>query len=119
MKTKPAPVAALSPIEAIWPVRRTWSGSNASGYRHEIVAVNGFDETMVWGGEDKEFGIRLANSGVSGRHLRFTAPVLHLDHPRGYVDPAAVQRQREMIKHARESGKTWTKNGINAEGDAR
>jgi hypothetical protein len=56
--------------------------------------------------------VRLANSGVRGRTLRFTAPVVHLDHPRGYRDAEAIRRQREMIGAARRTGKSWTEDGI-------
>ena len=112
LKTAPLPKRVLSGMEIIWPVRRTFSGCNASAFRDAIMAVNGFDETMVWGGGDKEFGIRLRNSGVRGRHLRFTAPVAHLHHPRDYRDSAAVRRHREIIRETRSSSKTWTDSGI-------
>lgn len=106
----PKPLASL--LEKIYPIRRTWSGSNASGYRSAILAVNGFDEDMKYGGEDKEFGVRLANFGVKGRHLRFTAPVVHLDHPRGYIDQARVAENRRRIAEVRRSGRSWTPNGL-------
>ncbi len=106
----PKPLASL--LETLSPVRRTWSGSNASGFRRAIIAVNGFDEAMKYGGEDKEFGIRLRNSGVRGRHLRFTAPVVHLDHPRGYVDPDRVRENRRRIAEVRRSGRSWTPDGL-------
>ncbi|KMW56758.1 putative two-domain glycosyltransferase [Candidatus Rhodobacter oscarellae] len=113
LKAMPWPLPAQAALDAVYPIRRTWMGSNASAFREAILAVNGFDETMVWGGEDKEFGVRLANSGVRGRQLRFTSPVVHLDHPRGYRDEEAVRRQRDMIQTARRSRKTWTEHGIN------
>ena len=112
LKSAPLPKRLLSGMEIVWPVRRTFSGCNASAFRDAIMGVNGFDETMVWGGGDKEFGIRLRNSGVKGRHLRFTAPVVHLDHPRGYRDREAIRRHRAMIREARASCKTWTDSGI-------
>jgi len=74
--------------------------------------VNGFDETMAYGGEDKEFGIRLGNAGIRGVTLRYSAPLYHLNHVRGYVDPVVQRRNREMIAEARETGKTWTENGL-------
>ncbi len=106
----PKPLA--SALEILSPVRRTWSGSNASAFRDAIVAVNGFDEEMKYGGEDKEFGVRLRNSGLRGRHLRFTAPLIHLDHPRGYVDPVRVRENRARIADVRRSGRFWTPNGL-------
>lgn len=112
LKAGALPQALRAGLEAAYPIRRTWMGSNASAFREAILAVNGFDETMVWGGEDKEFGIRLANNGLRARALRFTTTAVHLDHPRGYRDPQAVARQREMIRAARRSGKTWTEHGL-------
>ena len=99
-------------LEHVSPVRRTWSGSNASAFRAAIVAVNGFDEGLKYGGEDKEFGVRLANSGVRGRHLRFTAPLVHLDHARGYVDADRVRANRKSIAEVRRSGRHWAHNGL-------
>ena len=91
---------------------RNWCGGNGSAYRDAILAVNGLDETMKYGGGDKEFGIRLANSGVKGRHLRFTAPLVHLDHPRGYKDPEKIRAHRLKIAEARRTGKIWAEAGI-------
>ncbi len=112
LKAMPLPRPVLSALETLSPVRRTWSGSNASAQRAAIAGVNGFDEAMKYGGEDKEFGVRLANSGVRGRHLRFTAPLIHLDHPRGYVDPARVAENRARIADVRTSGRCWTEDGL-------
>jgi glycosyltransferase involved in cell wall biosynthesis len=112
LKTMPLPFAAQEALDRLYPIRKTWMGSNASTFRAALMRVNGFDETMAYGGGDKEFGIRLSNAGVTGRHLRFTAPVCHLDHGRGYRDADAIARQRTMIHSARVSGKAWTEAGI-------
>ena len=74
--------------------------------------MNGFDERIKYGGVDKEFGVRLANAGVKGRHLRYTAPLVHLDHPRGYRDEEKVRRHKDMIARVREEDLTWTDHGI-------
>lgn len=112
LKAMPLPKPLLSALEVASPVRRTWSGCNASAYRNAIMAVNGFDERMKYGGEDKEFGIRLANSGIRGRHLRFTAPLIHLDHARGYVHADRVRENRQRIIEVRKSGRSWTPDGL-------
>lgn len=112
LKAAPLPKPVLAALERGYPVGRNWCGANASAFRDAIVAVNGMDETMKYGGEDKEFGIRLENAGVRGRHLRFTAPLVHLDHPRGYRDDAQIRAQRGKIDAARQSGKTWSADGI-------
>jgi glycosyltransferase involved in cell wall biosynthesis len=111
-KTMPLPKPVMAACDALSPVQRAWCGANASAYRAALMAVNGFDETMKWGGEDKELGVRLANSGVRGQHLRFTAPLVHLEHPRGYADPAVKAANRAKVKAARAGGVTWTPHGI-------
>ena len=94
------------------PVQKAWGGANSSAFRAAILKVNGFDESMKYGGEDKELGVRLTNSGVSGQHLRYTASVVHLDHARGYADPAVIRANKARVRQARRSGKTWTADGI-------
>ena len=99
-------------LEAVYPVGRNWCGANGSAFRSAILKVNGLDETMKYGGGDKEFGIRLENSGVRGRHVRFTAPLVHLDHPRGYKDAEKIRAHRGKISLARQQRKVWTDAGI-------
>ena len=41
-----------------------WNGHNASGWKKDLLNVNGFDERMKFGGEDREMGTRLINAGV-------------------------------------------------------
>ncbi len=112
LKTMPFPKPLMNFLEVTSPVQKALCGANASAFRADILRVNGYDETMKYGGEDKEFGIRLANAGVKGRHLRFTAPLVHLDHARGYVDPEKLRRHRAMIAETRKTGRCWTPDGI-------
>lgn len=87
-------------------------GSNASAWKRDVVAVNGFDERMPWGGEDREFGVRLQNAGIKPRHVRFNAIVIHLDHARGYVDPEQVEANRRLRLHSQRHKIAWTDHGI-------
>lgn len=112
LKTMPFPKPAMALLDRLSPVQRAWGGGNASAYRAAILRVNGFDETMRWGGGDKEMGVRLTNAGVRGRHLRFTAPLVHLDHPRGYADPAHKAANRARIGAIRRDRVAWTADGI-------
>lgn len=112
LKSAPLPKVFLAFFEHIYPVDRNWCGANASAYRSAILAVNGMDETMKYGGGDKELGVRLENNGVKGRHIRFTAPLVHLDHPRGYKDPKLVAWHREKIRDARKRRLIWAEQGI-------
>ncbi len=112
LKTRPFPDPVMAALEVLTPVQRAWGGSNAAAFRSALLAVNGFDESMKYGGEDKELGVRLTNAGVRGRHTRYLASVVHLDHPRGYADPAIVRANKERVRAARRSGRTWTPDGI-------
>jgi hypothetical protein len=108
----PFPMPVQAALDVLSPVQRAWGGANASAFRAAILAVNGFDETMRWGGGDKDLGVRLANGGVRGQHLRFTAPLVHLDHPRGYADPDHKRANRERLRARRRDGQAWTADGI-------
>lgn len=99
-------------LNAVTPTPPRWAGNNASGWKADLLAVNGFDERMTYGGEDLELGERLRNAGVRGKQVRFSAVCVHLDHPRGYVEPdmrAANERIREATRRER---RTWTEHGI-------
>ncbi len=112
LKSMPFPKPVMAALDRASPVQRAWCGANASAHRAALLAVNGFDETMKWGGGDKEFGVRLTNSGVKGVHLRFTAPLVHLDHPRGYADPEHKRANKARVRGVRASGVFWTRDGI-------
>lgn len=89
-----------------------FKGSNGSAWREDIVAINGFDERMPWGGQDREFGVRLINYGVRPKHVRYNAIVIHLDHARGYVDPERVRRNRELRLYNQKHGVSYTEYGL-------
>ncbi|MCB1371313.1 MAG: glycosyltransferase [Rhodobacteraceae bacterium] len=112
LKTMPFPEPVMALLDRATPVQRAWCGANASAFRAALLAVNGFDETMKYGGGDKELGVRLANSGVPGQHLRYTAPLVHLEHPRGYADPEHKRANKERVRAERRSGLVWTPDGI-------
>ncbi|HEV3049165.1 MAG TPA: glycosyltransferase family 2 protein [Longimicrobium sp.] len=83
-------------LDAATPTRPTWNGHNASGWKEDLLAVNGYDTDMAYGGLDRALGERLENAGIRGLQARFRAPVLHLHHERPYVDPQKVKRNREF-----------------------
>jgi glycosyltransferase involved in cell wall biosynthesis len=71
-------------FNAITTTKPTWNGHNSSTWREEVLAVNGFDERLGYGGLDREFGERLERCGMKGIQARYTLICLHLDHPRPY-----------------------------------
>jgi len=112
LKLMPLPKKALNLLEITTPVRRSFSGGNSSAFRQDLMAVNGYDESIKYGGQDKELGARLENSGIRGRHLRYSAPLIHLDHPRGYADPEKIRLHKAHIKNVRDNKITWAVDGI-------
>ncbi|MDX1442561.1 MAG: glycosyltransferase family 2 protein [Gammaproteobacteria bacterium] len=99
-------------LNALTPTKPTWNGHNASGWREDIEAVNGFDERMQYGGEDVEMGLRLVNRGVEPKQIRYSAICIHLDHARGYVNEVARERNREIRRETVNENKTWTPYGL-------
>lgn len=110
--------AALYPVwlsglaETLTPVSKTWNGGNSSTWRINLIKVNGFDENFGYGAEDIELGFRLNNAGIRGRHLRYTVPVLHLEHERDYADQAGKEKNKETAQQVRRGGKTLSDQGI-------
>lgn len=101
------------------PAGATWNGHNASGWREDIVAANGFDARMQYGGEDRELGERLMNAGIKPKQIRYSAVCLHLDHARGYVDETAIEKNRAIRRETRRSRRVRTEHGISSLPDAR
>ena len=99
-------------LNQITPTNATWNGHNSSGWKSDILAVNGFDERMQYGGEDREFGERLINFGIKTKHVRYFAIVIHLDHPRGYKTPESLKKNLQIRKNVRQKGLKWTPFGI-------
>ena len=83
-------------LNFLTPTACNFKGSNGSAWLNDIIAVNGFDERMPWGGLDREFGVRLINSGVKAKHVRYNAIVIHLDHKRGYKDPEIMLENKQL-----------------------
>ncbi|MGD2215123.1 MAG: glycosyltransferase family 2 protein [Gemmatimonadales bacterium] len=99
-------------LDSLTPTRPTWNGHNASAWREDVVAANGYDERMVWGGLDRELGERLENAGVRGVQVRHRAVVIHLDHPRGYASEDGVRTNAQVREETRRTHRTRTEDGL-------
>jgi glycosyltransferase involved in cell wall biosynthesis len=106
----PGGIAAA--LDAVSPTRASFNGHNASVWKTDAVAVNGFDERMGWGGLDREFGERLVNAGIRGLRIRHRAHVVHLDHPRGYRKPSIEAANRAIRDEVALSKRARTAFGI-------
>lgn len=91
----------------------SWNGHNASGWKKDILDVNGFDERMEYGAEDREMGDRLWNKGIKSKQIRYSAICLHLDHARGYVRKEALEKNHQIWRETKKTKRTWTDHGIN------
>ncbi len=99
-------------LNTVTPTKATWDGNNASGWRADILKVNGFDERMQYGGEDREMGERLMNLGVRPLQIRYSAVTLHLDHERGYVKDEMLAKNANIRKETKRNKSIRTNYGI-------
>lgn len=99
-------------MNAITPTRATWNGHNSSGWKEDIVAVNGFNEDMQYGGLDRELGERLTNYGLKSHQIRYSAICIHLDHERSYMTDESIKKNKEIRKYTVSKKVKFTTNGI-------
>ena len=99
-------------LNFLTPTTPSWNGHNASGWKKDILAINGFDERMQYGGQDRELGERLVNYGIKPKQIRYSTTCLHLDHPRGYATPESINKNKNIRKETKSHKKKWTDFGI-------
>lgn len=99
-------------FNTITPTKPSWNGHNASGWKSDLLAINGFDERMQYGGQDRELGERLVNFGIKPIQIRYSTLCLHLDHPRGYATRESINKNKNIRKETKELNKKWTESGI-------
>lgn len=95
------------------PTKKTFNGHNTSCYKEDLLAVNGFNEEMQYGGLDREVGERLFNYGILGKQIRYSAICLHLDHKRGYATPEIWQKNNAIRAYNKKHNIIAIKKGIN------
>lgn len=99
-------------LDKITPTNPSFNNCNSSGFKKDMIAVNGYDERMKYGGPDREFGERLENYGVMGKQIRHKAIVMHLDHARGYKTPESLAANLAIRKEVKDKKIVWTNYGI-------
>jgi glycosyltransferase involved in cell wall biosynthesis len=99
-------------LNSITPAKATWNGGNASGWKKDIIDINGFDERMEYGGQDREFGERLFNKGLRSKQIRYSAACIHLDHGRSYKTDSLVKNNKLLRMYTRLYKSVWTAYGI-------
>lgn len=99
-------------LDTLTTTRATWNGHSSSTWKDLIIQINGFDERMLYGGQDREFGERLVNMGIKGKQVRYRCSCIHLDHARGYASPAGKKANRQIRDETHKNKITRTKFGI-------
>ena len=98
----------------ITPTKRSWNGHNSSGFKADIMAVNGFNHDMKYGGLDRELGERLFNKGLLSKQIRYSAICVHLDHARGYSNPEIWKNNNAIRNFNRKNKIIKIENGLNS-----
>ena len=99
-------------LNSFTPTTPSWNGHNASGWKKDIMAINGFDERMQYGGQDRELGERLFNYGLKSKQIRYSAICVHLDHPRSYKTKASIDKNLKIREIIKSENASWTDYGI-------
>ena len=99
-------------LDKITTTKPTWNGHCSSGWKKDILAINGFNEKMVYGGEDRELGERLVNNGIIPIQIRHQSCLIHLYHKQGYVSDEGKAYNQKIRKQVKDKQLTWTDFGI-------
>ncbi|SHF74310.1 N-terminal domain of galactosyltransferase [Flavobacterium segetis] len=113
LKLTASPIRAKI-LNALTPTNASWNGHNSSGWKSDLIAINGFNQEMQYGGEDRELGERLINMGLKSKQIRYSAICIHLDHSRGYVNEQALAKNKAIRKSTRENKIIITDRGIDS-----
>ncbi len=101
-------------LNFITPTKATWNGHNSSGWKEDLVCINGFNQEMQYGGQDRELGERLFNKGLKSKQIRYSAIVVHLDHARGYVNEATWKKNFAIRENTKKNKVVKTPIGIDS-----
>lgn len=99
-------------LDRLYLGRGVFRGGNSGAWRADLEKVNGFNNEMKYGHEDREIGERLRNAGVKPRQVRYSAPNFHLEHGRSYVDQQLIEKHRTIYRAVRKEGRVVCENGL-------
>jgi glycosyltransferase involved in cell wall biosynthesis len=95
-------------------ISHKWRGvrtCNMACWRSDFYRINGFDEKFQgWGREDSDLAIRLINSGVLRKDVRYAIPVLHLWHQEN--DRSSLEQNDRMLARTIELKKVKADIGV-------
>ena len=85
---------------------------NFAFFKKDCFNINGFNNNFEgWGREDSEFSIRLMNSGIKRKTLRFNAIQFHLWHKENSRN--SLNQNDEIMQKTINEKLSWCDNGIN------
>jgi glycosyltransferase involved in cell wall biosynthesis len=108
--TKITPFAIF--MNWLTPTKRSFNGHNTSCFKKDLIAINGFNEEMQYGGLDREVGERLFNLGILSKQVRYSAICLHLDHKRGYATTETWKKNNVIRSYNKKHSVTFIENGL-------
>jgi glycosyltransferase involved in cell wall biosynthesis len=86
---------------------------NMAFYRKDCININGFNNDFEgWGREDSEFVVRLINSGILRKNIRFAAIQFHLWHNDN--SRISLKNNDKLLDNAINNHLEWCENGINS-----
>jgi len=84
---------------------------NMAFFKDDCMKVNGFNEDFIgWGREDSEFAVRLLNSGINRKNVRFNMIQFHLWHKEATRD--SLGQNDATLHSAIDNHVNWCDNGI-------
>jgi glycosyltransferase involved in cell wall biosynthesis len=80
-------------------------------FKKDYIKVNGFNEAFTgWGREDSEFFVRLINSGVKRKNIKFAAITYHLWHP--ILSRKSLPENDILLEKSIAEKRVWCEDGI-------
>jgi glycosyltransferase involved in cell wall biosynthesis len=93
--------------------KNKWYCHNSSGWKTDILSVNGFDERMQSvDGMDWEMGYRLKNSGIKVKSVRYTAACIQLFYDALYYKQGSKEANDTIREETSRTKKRYTRFGI-------
>ena len=84
---------------------------NMAFFKQDCININGFNNDFEgWGREDSEFVVRLLNSGIHRKNLRFNAIQFHLWHNES--TRASLQQNDTLLQNAIDNNVKWCDSGV-------
>lgn len=84
---------------------------NIAFYKQDCIKINGFNNDFEgWGREDSEFVVRIINSGIIRKNVRFNAIQFHLWHNEN--SRISLEKNNAILDYAIKNKLQWCENGI-------